>query len=271
MISRTVVRALTIFFCVNGLVGNICVSTSGADTVSESFLNKRHNQAIMSVVGDGRFIKPTNEGLQIRVQPPGVDNTGIRYAPQLIGDFTVTVKASIVDVPKPSSGYGTGVAILIEDGLSYGASLQRVVFPDNRQSLVSHHYAVSAGQYDHQAKETRFGSTDVTLQIERKGATLIYRAAEKGGSNLQEIDRVKFTAAPILVTQVYAQTGGAANEVQARIESIDITAEELLRPGLRSKVADSKQGPVLLGVLLGVGILSTAIILLRRKRPKADQ
>lgn len=223
----------------------------------------------MSVVGDGRFIEPGNDGLQIHVRPPAADNTGIRYAPHLTGDFTVTVKASLVDVPKPLSGYGTGLAILIEDGISYGASLQRVVFPDNRQSLVSHHYTVTAGQYDHKAKETRFAPADIVLQIERKGSTLIYRAAGKESTNLQEIDRVTFTDGPISVTQVYAQTGGAANEVSVRIESIEITAEELLRPGQRSKIADSGRGPVLVAVLLGIGVLLTGVFLLRRRLPEA--
>lgn len=251
-----------------GFVGTLGTQIFGADTVSESFLQKHHNQAIMSVVGESKFIEPTDEGLQIRIKPPGIDNTGIRYAPQLIGDFTITVKASLVDVRKPSSGYGTGIAILIEDGLSYGASLQRVVFSDSRQSLVSHHYTVDAGKYDHHAKPRKFEPTDVILQMERKGATLIYRAAGKGSSELQEIDRVKFTDRPIPVTQVYAQTGGAANEVCVRLESIEITADELLRPGQRSKTADSKRGPILVLVLLGAGVLLTGIILLRRRRPE---
>ncbi|MEI7699381.1 MAG: hypothetical protein WCK86_06280 [Planctomycetia bacterium] len=268
MTNRIVLRILVFVLQAAAFGGKPGTLAFGADTVSESFLHRHHNQAIMSVVGESKFIEPTDAGLQIRIKPPGVDNTGIRYAPQLIGDFTITVRASLVNVRKPSSGYGTGIAILIEDGLSYGASLQRVVFPDHRQCLVSHHYTVDAGKYDHQAKEKKFGSTDVILQIERKGANLIYRAAEKGSSELQELDRVKFTDRPIPVTQVYAQTGGAANEVCVRIESIEIIAEELLRPGQRSKTADSKKGPVLILVLLGAGILFTGITLLRRRRPE---
>lgn len=269
MTNGMVLRTCVYFLQLAGFVGTFGTQVFGADTVSESFLHKHHNQAIMSVVGESKFIEPTDEGLQIRIKPPGVDNTGIRYVPQLIGDFTITVKASLVNVPKPSSGYGTGIAILIEDGLSSGASLQRVVFPDSRQSLVAHHYTVDAGKYDHQAKTRKFQPTDVVLQMERQGATLIYRAAEKDSSELQEIDRVKFTDRPISVTQVYVQTGGSANDVCVRLESIEITAEELLRPGQRSKTADSRRGPILVLVLLGAGVLLTGIILLRRRTSEA--
>jgi hypothetical protein len=242
----------------------------GAETFSESFLNKRHNQAMLSVIGDGRFIEPTDDGLEIHVQPPATENAGFKFVPQLIGDFVVTVKASLLDVPKPLPGHGTGIAISLEDGQTYGASIQRVVFSDNRQSLVSHHFTIDAGHYDHKSKETSFAPNNVTLQIERKGSRLIYRAAEKGGE-LQEIDQADFTANPIPITLVYAQTGGGPNEVRARIESFEITADELLRPGQRSKIADSKKVLILLVVALGIAAVATGAFLLRRKRPKPKE
>ncbi len=244
--------------------------SQGAETFSESFLNKRHNQVMLSVMGDVRFIEPTDGGLHIHVTPPATENTGFKYTPQLIGDFVITVKASLLEVPKPLPGHGTGIAISIEDGHTHGASIQRVVFSDNRQSLVSHHFTINAGQHDHKSKETSFASKDVILQIERKGSRLIYRAADKG-SELKEIDRADFTANPIPITLVYAQTGGAANEVQASIESLEITADELLRPGQRSKIAESKKIPILLVVALGIAAVATGAFLLRRKLPKADE
>lgn len=239
---------------------------SGKDEFRESFLNSHHNQAVMSVVGEGRFIEPTTEGLKIDIKPPASDNTGVRYAPQLIGDFVVTVNATLLDVPSPSDGYGTGVTILLEDGHSWGASLQRVVMPGNSQILIAHHYTVSNGGYAHKAKTFPFEEKDVLLQIERHGSTLIYRAAAGSERVPKEFHRIELTAGPILVTQVYAQTGGAANDVSVRLKDLTIVADELLRPGQRSKVAAMEHLPILLGALVCIAAIATGLFLVRRRK-----
>lgn len=255
-----------------GLGWGVCGSQmlDAAEEFFESFLNKHHNQAIMGVVGEARFLQPQEQGLQVHIKPPATDNTGIRYAPHLIGDFTVTVRASLVNVPKPLEGYGTGFALLLEDGQSHGASLQRVVFPGERHGVVAHHYTVIGGEYDHRAKETALDATDVILQMERKGSTLIYRASAKGTETLQEIDRVEFTSNPIVVTQVYGQPGGAANEVVVRIEGVEIAAAELLRPGQKSKVADKGRYLVIFAIGIAAAAVTTGLFLLRRRRTEPE-
>jgi hypothetical protein len=258
--------AVPLLFVALGWGGCGSQTLDAAEEFSESFLNKRHNQAIMGVVGEARFLQPQEQGLQIHIKPPATDNTGIRYAPHLIGDFKVTVRASLVNVPKPSDGYGTGFTLLLEDGQSHGASLQRVVFPGQRQSVVSHHYTVVGGEHNHKAKETPMDAMDMILQVERKGSTLIYRASAKGTEALQEIDRVEFTSNPIVVTQVYGQPGGAANEVVVRIEGVEITAAELLRPGQKSKVADKGRYPAVIAIATAFAAVATGLFLLRRRR-----
>jgi len=80
---------------------------NAAEEFSESFLGKHHNQAMMGVVGDSQFLEPQDQGLQIHIKPPATDNTGVRYAPHLIGDFTVTVRASLVNMPQPSEKWNS--------------------------------------------------------------------------------------------------------------------------------------------------------------------
>jgi len=73
-----------------------------------------------------------------------------------------------------------------------------------------------------------------------------------------------------VVTQVYGQAGGAANEVLVRIESVEITAAELLRPGQKSKVADRGRYPVIVAIALAVAAVATGLFLLRRRRSEPD-
>ncbi|MCA9064208.1 MAG: hypothetical protein KDA96_14155 [Planctomycetaceae bacterium] len=255
-----------VFVCIVCVLPTACAE----DQFSESFANQHHNQAVMGIVGDRNAIVPADQGLEIHIRPPATENAGIRYSPYLVGDFVVTVNCTLLETPVPSGGHGTGIALLLEDGQSRGASLQRVIMPGGRQFLITHHYTVVDSQYDHQAKQTTFDANEVTLQIERTGESLIYRAAAQGTTDLQELDRVSFTSKPLPVAQVYGQTGGAANEVNVRIDSIKIIADELLRPGQPSRVDDGTKTTIIGGVVLCLAAVATGLFLLRQRRKSAQ-
>ena len=49
-----------------------------------------------------------------------------------------TAAVSLLEVPTPASGQGTGISILLEDEKNHGASLQRVVMPGGDHVYISH-------------------------------------------------------------------------------------------------------------------------------------
>ncbi|MEJ7595688.1 MAG: DUF1583 domain-containing protein [Planctomycetaceae bacterium] len=238
-------------------------SDVAADQFSESFTGSHYNQAAFGVVGNAKCLVPEDAGLRITISPPDTENAGLRLPQQLIGDFVITASVSLLEVPKPAGGHGTGMTILLEDGIDRGASLQRVVMTDGRQVYVTHNYVVTDGKHEHKADIKTTTATSAVLQLERKGATLIYRVSEDAGKSFVELHSVNFTLNPIPMTQIYGQTGGAANPLSVRLESLTVEADELVRPGQKSKIQD--RGKLLIIIVISLAVLTTAILLIRRR------
>ncbi len=251
------------FAAVAAVMFGVVTSDVAADEFSESFTGSHYNQAAFGVVGNGKCLVPEDAGLRITISPPDTENSGLRLPQQLIGDFVITASVSMVEVSKPTSGHGTGITILLEDGVNRGASLQRVVMTDGRQVYVTHNYVVTEGKHDHKADIKVTEATSAILQLERKGATLNYRVSEDAGKSFVELHSVNFTTNSIAVTQIYGQTGGAANPLSVRLESLTVKADELVRPGQKSKILDRGKLPVI--IFISLAVLATVILLIRRR------
>ena len=235
-------------------------SSATADQLTESFREGRYDQVGLGSVGKSGSLTPGVDGLEIKISPPDTGNAGIQMPRQLNGDFVITADVELLEVPTPKSGFGTGVAILLEDGERYGASLQRVVMPDDTEVYVAHHYVVKNGVYEHHAEIFETKAKQVQLQVERKGRELFYRAAEDGGATFRDLHSTGFTGNSIRVTQLYGQTGGAANAVSVLLKGFTIEAEELLRPGQRSKLQDQRKFLLIGAVAAAVGACATTTV-----------
>lgn len=241
------------------------VSTGvAADQLTESFTGSRYNHLALGSVGESKSLIPGEDGLKIQISPPDTGNAGVQLPRQLIGDFVMTANVALIEVPTPKSGFGTGVAVLLEDGEKYGASIQRVVMPDGRQVYIAHHYVVTNGAYDHQAEIINTTAKSMKLQIERKGSELFYRVSEDGEQTFHDLHHTGFTSNPIRVTQIYGQTGGELNSLTVLLKELTVEAAELLRPGQRSRTQD--RGKLVVIATISAAVILTMGLVIRRTR-----
>lgn len=216
------VRVIGILFTV------FCVmhsSTSVAADFYQDFRGSDFNIATLYAIGPDSGLEPTDEGLKIK-SGNGSDNIGVGYPLPLGGDFVVEADVVLLDVPTPSSGYGTGVAILLEDKVNQGASLQFVRSPEGNLMFVAHHYVVDdSGEYTHSAKTFETEDESVTLRLKREGGSLSYEVASGGQDSFRSLDEVSFSKRPIQTVQTYGQAGGGANPFNVLIRDLRLQAE----------------------------------------------
>lgn len=248
-------------FLLTTLIAN---PANGTETLTLSFREKQFDRMTCAVVGDSSAVHPEPEGLRITVAPPNDGNCGIRIPQQLIGDFVITATVSLLDVPTPKAGHGTGITILVEDAESCGASLQRIVTDRGAQSIICHDFTVNAGQYDHHAKPVKAPDGKVTLQLERKSDQLHYRVSTDAGATFSELHSVPFSSNPIRVMQVYGQPGGHPNPLSVQLHELTVVADQWVRPGQGTPNAPSRIGLALIAVLVVAAAVTVLVILARR-------
>lgn len=258
--------------CLFGLMVMPQLPAAEDNTIEESFLNGQLNRMQFGVVGNNSMIEPETEGLRIKAAEPTDQNVGLQIPHLVHGDFEFSLDAVLNDTTAPTDGYGTGLAMLMEDGVRFGASLQLVVLPDGKPSIVTHHFKIVAGEHQHQAKTFPAVTSHAVLRLKRTGEKLIYQVSTDAGTTFRDLHQIDFSDRPLRVTQAYAQAGGASNTFDVSFRSLRLTAEELVRPGQKPKSDSSRQliTVIIIGVLGVLGTLAAGIVILRNRRPAAE-
>lgn len=260
---------LTLMVCL-GMVclGMVTWQTAVGDEINESFRDSRLNQMAFGVVGDRALMTPSTDGLRIASTSESQGNTGIAIPQEIHGDFEISAEATLQDFPVPADGYGTGLAILVENAMNHGASLQLVVMPDGAKTIVAHDFEIVNGEHQHHATAFPASSAQMTLKLQRRGDTLYYSTSSDNGATFTELHHADFVATPIRVAQVYGQAGGESNIYDVLLHSLLVTADELVRPGQRPKLADRSRmtSLILISVLLVLGAVITAWVVIRGRR-----
>ncbi|GAB5441929.1 MAG: hypothetical protein Fues2KO_22780 [Fuerstiella sp.] len=264
-------RAIPIFLpvCLMRTTRSYCILLTAAfsvmsgvhaddNTIEESFLNSQFNRMQFGVVGDSTLVNPAADGLRIKATKPIAHNVGLRIPHVVHGSFEYSVEVDIRDADPPTGGYGTGVALLIENGISHGASLQLVRVPEGATTIVAHHFEIVDGEHKHEAKTFNVEKNSYVLKLQRQGKSLHYLISDDRGITFTKRHTIDFVDSPLPVTQVYAQAGGAENLFDVTLRALNLTADELVRPGQRvAKNNSSKIATIIIVSVLG---LLTAVV-----------
>ena len=148
------------------VIGTIAV----ADEFAQDFRNQQFDEASLRIVGSQKLMSREREGLRVVIKPEsGAKDAGVKFPLQLMGDCRLEAAIELIDVPNPKEGYGTGVALLLEDGGTSGASFQRVVMPDGNQLYVTHKYVRDEeGKYKHDAQTFPAPTSIAVMKMERQ-------------------------------------------------------------------------------------------------------
>ena len=210
------------------VIGRIVI----ADEFTQDFRDRQFDEASLRIVGSQKLVIREREGLRVVIKAePGASDAGVKFPMQLMGDCRMEAAVELIDVPNPKGGYGTGVAMLLEDGGTSGASFQYVVMPDGNHLYVAHKYVRDDdGKYKHEAQTFPAPASNSVMKMERHGGQLTYSVSEDDG-DFRELAHYPFTTDPILVAQVYGQLGGQPNVLDIRITNFEVEAETFVRAG----------------------------------------
>jgi hypothetical protein len=190
-------------------------------------------RSLFAVYGQRRpeAIYRENDGLRFWLSAASAETaqTGVYSYFALAGDCEVTASYELLDLPPPKSGYGVGVGLAFDaGGDSARGSIQRV-----HKVSAGSGYVVSTGRKGSGGKmheEQRFVASAARqgrIGLRRLKGELVFLAADAPGGALQEIARLPFTDRTIRVVRLFADPGGAASALDARLRQIEIRAEEI--------------------------------------------
>ncbi len=258
------------------LVVGVCLMMTHpafGDEIQESFRDSQLNQMAFGVVGDRALMQPSADGLRIASTADSRGNTGLQIPQEIYGDFQFDAEVRLNDFPVPKDGYGTGVAILLEDAVSHGASIQLVIVPSGKRTLVAHDFVIVAGQHQHRAQTFPMPSAEVSLRLERRGSTLHYSVSADHGVTFNQLHQTKFASTPIRVAQVYGQAGGENNVYDVVLQSVNLTADELVRPGQRPKTVNNSRLTTVVTIVCLLTLIAVIMVrlVLRNRRPAFDE
>lgn len=218
------------------VLGSLAGRADG-DELAQSFKDGQFDERTLRTIGPSDQIFRDPEGLRIALEREAgkSSRTGVSFPLQVVGDCALQAAIHVVALPQPAGGYGTGAALLLEDGVSHGASLQRVKMPNGKEHFVAHKFVKDAdGEYKHEARTFPTSEVEVVLRMERHGSQLAYFVSEDRGQTFRKLTQFPFTAEPLKVAQVYCQSGGEPNTVELTIQDFRVEGEAFVRPGQKA-------------------------------------
>jgi hypothetical protein len=159
----------------------------------------------------------------------GVPQTGLYSYFALAGDCEVTLTYELLNLPRPRSGYGSGVGLAFDGGDGVGrGSIQRVVRTSGESGYVLQ--SSVAGSLGKPSEEERFVPATAKrgqIGLRRIKKELIFLVSDSPTGPPEEVDRLPFTDQTIRVVRVFADPGGSPTAVDVRVRQMEVRAEEI--------------------------------------------
>jgi len=220
------------------------VGTSAEDPDAPATLDERFTQNFrerflpqaFELVG-GRsplhFWKVEPEGLRFTLE----DRSDLNYcavSPRIVvkGDFEITAGFAILDLPKPTQGFGAGMQVSVEDEQGERASVQRVHRQREGHSFSAYRGRLKEdGTYEHSShmEPVGTGAKSGWLRLRRQGTEVLYEVGDPDGQHFTQIREQDFPAGDVAKLRLALQTGGSPTRGDVVWTHLDVRAQELNR------------------------------------------
>ena len=172
-------------------------------------------------------------GLRITVPDDSdVDYFAADVKVRVKGDFRITARYVILNMPPPQGGFGSGVSLWVEDAQGERAAVERR--HREREGHVFGSYrgrCQQDGTYLHSAplRETSSEALSGWLRLARVGKEIRYQVAGPHVERFTQIHEEEFTDDEVVRVRVVVQTGGSSTGVDAICSYFDVQAEEVVK------------------------------------------
>ena len=257
-----------------------CVQGQAGGETYQDFRSQELPQAnfIMPAPEQAKWIKPETAGLRITLPADQrrPEPVGITLGFPTKGDFEITVSYELIDVPRPTAGFGSGFELYVKTNgpaqdaigyyrftrpsglMAYGCA-RLTTFPDGRRGIPP-----GVDSSDKPAT-----GTSGKLRITRSGSTAVLSAAEGSSSDFDEKFRMELGSDDVAMVRLAANPGNASNPVDMRL--IDFRVGPISRDAGSSLAAQSMDWWwIALLVVLALTIAG-GIIWWRKKRSRTAE
>jgi hypothetical protein len=238
-------------------------STARADEFIYDFRGKPYDSNCFRQTGSNhhKVVQTDAFGLRIRLPADHVNSqpVGLATAFGVQGDFEITMDFELLNVSTPGSGSGAGVSIYITmvSPTKEAATLGRFVRPNGEQVFVAHRATTPVdGKRQHSGETAAAEAQSGRLRLVRSGTTLSFLFAEGNSDVFREFHSSEMGAADLEMVRLAADNGGSQTEVDVRIKSLTIKANDLgearqLAPPRRNRWRWWIGGVAVLAILVG--------------------
>ena len=244
------------------------------DRFTQDFREQFTPQALELVGGRPlrRVWKAEAEGLRFTL--PG-DSEVNYYAvsPRIVvkGDFEITAAFTVLDLPRPSQGFGAGLKVHVEDLQGERAAIQRLHRQDKGHVFASYRGRRKEDDtYEHSVRMIPVKNPRASsgwLRLRRDGTKIEYHVAGAGGEQFTKVHEEEFPAGDVAKLRLDVQTGGSPTAVDVLWTFLEVRAERLDRvyqPPEKPKIWRTLI-VVLLAILLVAGLCLAVWLWLARR------
>ncbi len=151
---------------------------------------------------------------------------------RLQGDFQITARYTILNLERPTGGYGSGVGITVEETGGEQASLQRLIYAPQR-----HVFAAVRGQrredgtygYRKQRLNTSSEALSGWLRLARVGSSVRYQIAAPHSEQFLQFHEDDFPLGDVGRVMFKNQPGRSPTAVDVVWSYLDVQAEEIIK------------------------------------------
>jgi hypothetical protein len=246
-------------------------SPAAGGDFAQNFRGSQPPIAPWELAGRGavEFVRPEATGLRVTI-PAGRtpnDAIGLAIGPVVRGDFDVSCTYEIIQIEKPTSGWGVGFELFImtQTPTMEAFALERMLRADGSDVYLCSRNTTVNGKREYHVKHVPAAGTTGRLRLSRTGREITAWAAE-GDGVYREFGRYDLGSENLAMVRFGANPGVAKNAVDVRIADVKVhfdpaTAGAMAGFTPKLAAADSQQ-PMTSNRWLPLAAILAAVILI---------
>jgi hypothetical protein len=197
----------------------LCLAQVAAPVPAELCIDFRATDALGRLLRTNGRVAQDEGGVRITI-PSG---QGKQHSPGLVstfgitGDFEATLSYDILQLDRPSTGYGVGVSLYagIDPNNHHAVSLARRLTREGTHLFISNRMQAQAPRDRVRTRASNLGQGK--LRLRRSGATVHFLVQEGPDPEFVELDAAEFGSSDIAVIQMGANAGNSDAGLDVRL------------------------------------------------------
>lgn len=209
----------------------LSVTAGRADEFTYDFATDAWQPQVFRAVGTKATPpgKQTKEGMLLQAPDATSNKSQVGYASRfaISGDFEITIGFQLLDVPRPETGYGSGLIVTLfktnNERINFSCSLKT----DGEKKISTALWKKEKSGWKPHVERIPSAAEQGELKLIRKGATLTFLVKENDALEYTQVRQAQFGTEPITRMEILADTGGDQQPLKTLLTSLSMNADKL--------------------------------------------